>query len=88
VPAHLKIWQQSVERIAGPLMDKATAGLTQADVLSVIRPVWETINETASAGLGRIEQAIEHAMAVDPGPFSGSNPCGSILRFFRACRFA
>ena len=34
---HLKEWQQSVERIAGALMDTATASLTQADVLNVIK---------------------------------------------------
>ena len=69
-----------MDRIAGPLMDKATASLTQADVLNVIRPVWETINETARRVLGRIEQTIEHAMAVDPGRFSGPNPCANVLR--------
>ena len=74
VPAHLKIWQQSVERIAGPLMDRRPPSLTQADVLNVIRPVWETINETARRVLGRIEQTIEHAMAVDPGRFTAPQP--------------
>jgi integrase len=79
-PAHRAIWEQSVERIAGPLMDRATSGLMQADVLEVIRPVWETINETARRVLGRIEQTIEHAMAVDPGRLSGTNPCSNALR--------
>ena len=65
---HLKEWQQSVDRLAGPLMDKATVSLTQADVLSVIKPAWDTTNETARRVLGRIEQTIEHAMAVDPRP--------------------
>ena len=69
-----------MERTAGSLMDTATASLTQADVLNVIRPVWETINETARRVLGRIEQTIEHAMAVDPGRFSGANPCANVLR--------
>ena len=63
-----------MDRIAGPLMDKATASLTQADVLNVIKPAWETTNETARRVLGRIEQAIEHAIAVDPGRFSGVQP--------------
>ena len=49
-------------------------------MLNVIRPVWETINETARRVLGRIEQTIEHAMAVDPGRFSGANPCDNVLR--------
>jgi integrase len=80
VPEHRKLWQQSMERIAGPLMDQATASLTQADVLSVIQPVWETINETARRVLGRIEQTIEHAIAVDPARFGSSNPCGNVLR--------
>jgi len=70
-----------MERIAGHLMDRATASLTQADVLDVITPVWETINETARRVLGRIEQTIEHAMAVDPDRFCGaSNPCNNVLR--------
>jgi integrase len=80
VPAHRKLWQQSMERIAGPLMDQATASLTPADVLSAIQPIWETTNETARRVLGRIEQTIEHAMAVDPARFGGSNPCGNLLR--------
>ena len=37
-PGHLKEWQQSVDRLAGALMDKATVSLTQADVVSVIKP--------------------------------------------------
>jgi hypothetical protein len=77
---HLKEWQQSVDRLAGALMDKATARLTQADVVSVIKPAWDTTNETARRVLGRIEQTIEHAMAVDPGRFNGSNPCNNVLR--------
>ena len=81
VPAHRRLWQQSMERVAGPLMDQATASLTQADVLSVIQPIWETTNETARRVLGRIEQVIEHAIAVDPGRFGGSNPCTNVLRF-------
>ena len=79
-PGHLKEWQQSVDRLAGALMDKATVSLTQADVVSVIKPAWDTTNETARRVLGRIEQTIEHAMAVDPGRFSGPNPCANVLR--------
>jgi integrase len=80
VPAHRKLWQQSMERIAGPLLDQATASLTQTDVLDVIKPVWETTNETARRVLGRIEQTIEHAIAVDPSRFDGANPCNNVLR--------
>ena len=69
-----------MERIAGPLMDKPTFRLTQADVLAVIKPVWETTNETARRVLGRIEQTIDHAMAVDPGRFTGPPPCDNVLR--------
>jgi integrase len=77
---HLKEWQQSTDRVAGALMDKPTASLTQTDVVSVIKPVWHTTNETARRVLGRIEQTIEHAMAVDPGRLSGPNPCSNVLR--------
>jgi integrase len=76
----LKDWQQSMDRIAGPLMDSVTARLTQADVLDVIEPAWETTNETARRVLGRIEQTIDHAIALDPGRFNGANPCSSVLR--------
>jgi integrase len=78
---HTRYWRQSMERIAPSLMDKATCRLTQADVLEVMEPVWTTINETARRVLGRIEQVIEHAMAVDPGRFGGgTNPCVNVLR--------
>jgi integrase len=80
-PGHLKEWRQSVERVAGPIMDRATNRLTQDDVLSVIKPAWNTTNETARRVLGRIDQTIEHAMAVDPGRFSSGNPCLNVLRF-------
>lgn len=80
VPEHRRLWEQSMERIAAPLMDRATAGLTQTDVLSVIQPVWDTTNETARRVLGRIEQTIEHAMAVDPARFGSANPCSNVLR--------
>jgi integrase len=78
--SHLKEWQQSTDRVADALMDKPTASLTQADVVSVIKPVWDTTNETARRVLGRIEQTIDHAIAVDPGRFSGVNPCDNVLR--------
>jgi integrase len=78
--SHLKEWQQSTDRVAGALMDKPTASLTQADVVSVIKPIWDTTNETARRVLGRIEQTIDHAIAVDPGRFSGVNPCDNVLR--------
>ena len=48
---------------------------------SVIKPAWETTNETARRVLGRIDQTIEHAIAVDPARFNGSNPCINVLRF-------
>jgi hypothetical protein len=77
----LREWQQSMERIATPLMDKATSTVTQADVLEAIRPIWEVTHTTARRVLGRIEQVIEHAMAVDPARFGGgANPCDEVLR--------
>jgi integrase len=77
---HFREWQQSMDRIASTLMNKSTAELTQADVLSVIEPAWHTTNETARRVLGRIEQTIDHAIAVDPGRFSSANPCNNVLR--------
>jgi integrase len=78
---HARYWRQSMDRIATSLMDKATCRLTQAEVLEVMGPVWTTTNETARRVLGRIEQVIEHAMAVDPRRFGGStNPCDNVLR--------
>jgi len=80
-PSHLKEWQQSMKRVADTLMDRPTASLTQTDVLHAIKPAWETTNWTARRVLGRIEQTIEQAMALDPGRFSGiANPCNNALR--------
>jgi Arm DNA-binding domain/Phage integrase central domain len=50
----LKEWQQSMERIVAPLMDKPTSRLTQVDVVVAIKPAWETTHETARRVLGRV----------------------------------
>src|SRR5579872_5244014 len=44
VPEHRKLWQQSMERLAGPLMEQSTASVTSADVLRVIQPIWMITN--------------------------------------------
>ena len=78
--AHQKKWRQSVIRIASSLMGMTTASLTETEVLNVIKPVRESTHETARRVLGRIEHAIEHAIAIDPGRFNGGNPCKNVLR--------
>jgi hypothetical protein len=74
-------------QIVGPRTDKASALLTQAGVLSVIRRVWETTYETARRVLVRIEKRIERAIAGDPGR-SGGNAYNNVLRMPRCAPVA
>jgi integrase len=77
---HATEWRRSLNTVAAALMDNPTASITQADVLAVIEAIWATRNETATRVLGRIEQILDHAMAVDPIRFTAPNPCGAILK--------
>jgi Arm DNA-binding domain len=83
VPAHLREWQQSVDRIAGPLMDMATANLTQGDVLNVITPVWGTPTRrhaVSSAGSSKPSNTRwQSILDGSPVPTPATTSCGTCL---------
>jgi integrase len=62
----------TLTKYAAPLRDKPIAAVHTDDVLSVLAPIWQTKNETASRLRGRIERVLDAARA--KGLRSGENP--------------
>ncbi|MBU6157362.1 MAG: tyrosine-type recombinase/integrase, partial [Alphaproteobacteria bacterium] len=71
-PKHRAQWEMTLREYAKPLRSKPVDAITTADVLSVLRPIWQTIPETASRVRGRIENVLDAAKA--QGFRSGENP--------------
>ncbi|GJD32573.1 Prophage integrase IntA [Methylobacterium adhaesivum] len=69
---HKAQWTSSLRNHASSLRSKALADITTDDVLSVVKPIWHTNNETASRVRGRIEQILDAAKA--RGLRTGENP--------------
>ncbi len=66
-------WHSSLSAYAYPKIGKKLAkDITTADVLSVLRPIWESKNETANRVRGRIEKVLDAATA--QGLRTGDNP--------------
>lgn len=55
-----------------PIRNKRLDEITTEDVLGILKPIWETKNETASRTRGRIERVLDAAKA--KGYRSGENP--------------
>lgn len=69
---HRKQWKMSLTKYAAPLRDKPLNEITTEDVLGVLKPIWETKNETASRLRGRIEHVLSAAKV--QGYRTGDNP--------------
>ncbi|SLN09498.1 Prophage CP4-57 integrase [Roseovarius gaetbuli] len=70
---HLKQWRSTLTTYAFPLIgEKAVDFITMDDVLSVLRPIWETKNETASRVRQRIETILDWSKVM--GFREGENP--------------
>ncbi|MDQ2955141.1 MAG: Arm DNA-binding domain-containing protein, partial [Pseudomonadota bacterium] len=70
---HRQQWRYSLETFAYPIIgDMPVAAIRTPDVLSVLRPIWETRCETAMRLRGRIERVL--ARAAVQGHRSGDNP--------------
>lgn len=69
---HRAQWEMTLNVYAKPLREKPVNEITTADVLEVLRPIWQTIPETASRVRGRIENVIDAAKV--QGFRSGENP--------------
>jgi integrase len=71
-PKHRAQWEMTLKVYAKPLRDKPVNAIATADVLEVLRPIWQTIPETASRVRGRIENVLDAAKV--QGFRSGENP--------------
>lgn len=69
---HVQQWRMTLTEYAAPLRDKPVDAITTEDVLSVLRPIWQSKNETASRLRGRIERVLDSAKA--QGHRTGENP--------------
>jgi integrase len=70
---HRQQWRYSLETFAYPIIgDMPVAAIWTPDVLSVLRPIWETRCETAMRLRGRIERIL--ARATVQGQRTGDNP--------------
>jgi integrase len=70
--AHRQQWKTTLEHDAAPLRGKLLASITTADVLEVLKPIWQTKPETASRLRGRIERVLDAAKV--EGHRDGENP--------------
>ena len=69
---HRAQWAMTLKVYAKPLREKPVNEITTADVLAVLRPIWQSIPETASRVRGRIENVLDAAKV--QGFRSGENP--------------
>ena len=69
---HRAQWQMTLGTYANPLRNKPVDAITTADVLAVLRPIWQKIPETASRVRGRIENVLDAAKV--QGYRAGENP--------------
>jgi hypothetical protein len=58
---HRAQWRMTLEVHARPLWRKPVAEVSTADILAVLKPIWQETPETASRLRGRIEAALDAA---------------------------
>jgi integrase len=69
---HAAQWEMTLREYAAPLRHLPVDDITTDDVLSVLKPLWNTKAETGSRLRGRIERVLDAAKA--QGLRSGENP--------------
>jgi integrase len=69
---HLQQWRMTLTEYASPLRSKPVDEISTADVLEVLKPLWQKTPETASRLRGRIEAVLDAAKA--QGHRTGENP--------------
>lgn len=69
---HAEQWTMTLRDYAAPLRGKPLQSIDTADVLEVLKPLWQTKPETAGRVRGRIESVLDAAKAA--GHRSGENP--------------
>lgn len=71
-PRHQAQWTRALKHYAVPIRPKRIEDIGTDDILSIIQPLWQTKQETASRVRGRIERVLDAAKA--KGLRSGENP--------------
>ncbi len=61
---HRETWRATLRTYCEPIRGKAIASIETADVLGILRPIWNTKTETASRVRGRIERVLDAATAM------------------------
>ncbi len=69
---HIAQWKMTLTTYAAPIRNKQVNEITTEDILGILKPIWQTKNETASRLRGRIERVLNAAKA--RGLRSGENP--------------
>jgi integrase len=69
---HRAQWRYTLEEYCKPIRPKKVSLISTADVLSVLQPIWNEKNETASRLRGRIERVLDFAKV--KGWREGENP--------------
>jgi integrase len=71
---HAKQWATTITDYCGPIRDMPVDKIDTAAVLSVLKPIWSRIPETASRLRGRIENVLDAARARGLIPDDKANP--------------
>ena len=65
-PKSAEQWENSLERYVSPVIgNKAAAGVTFDDLLTILTPIWKAKPETASRVRGRVEAVLDYAAVVE-----------------------
>ena len=71
---HRYQWRQTLTDYCGPIRGLPVDEIGKADVLAVLRPLWDRAPETASRLRGRIQTVIAAAQALGHIPEDEANP--------------
>ncbi|MEL7112711.1 MAG: integrase arm-type DNA-binding domain-containing protein [Pseudomonadota bacterium] len=78
-PKHIRVWIQSMESFAFPALgSRDVAAITQADVLTVLAPIWTEKEETARRVRQRMKAVLDWARV--SGYCDGVNPVEGVER--------
>ena len=67
-------WAMTLKEHCGAIRDKPVNSVSTADVLQVLKPLWQTVPETAARLRGRIENVLDAARALGHIGESVANP--------------
>ncbi len=73
-PKHAEQWAMTLREYAKPIRPKPVAEVTTQDILAVLKPIWQTVPETASRLRGRLEVILDAARAGGHIPETANNP--------------